>query len=307
MSKVESHSGFSAARGISFVLLVGLVLISICLAPHQEFAQHPKLSSLANELIELLPKIGDAFLIAGILALVVDQGIKLKLVEEVVRAASPYLIGRHLPDPVRKSLLGYFTINFVRPQWEIDYEITPLDGFLGFVKVATRVKGVIVNYSDNPQTLPFVTAVDPPLIAEKYGTPAITRVSMAEEYGPKIFDLTPPPGQFSYKQEVQAKPQIRYITVVESTEFLPESYFQPLFTATTVVNTTLRVRYDIERLKVRLELPSDSNPVPNAEANQWGCEWNFQAPLLPGQCILLYWYPKEDSAATAATLVEKFS
>lgn len=306
MTTTKSHSGFSAARGISFILTIGLVLITTCLAPHQELPGHPKLSIFINELLDLLPKIGDAFLIAGLLALVVDQGIKLKLVEEVVRAASPLLIGRHLPDPVRRSLLGYFSINFVRPQWEIDYEITPIDGYPGFVKVATRVKGVIVNYGDTIQTLPFVTAVDPPLIAEKYGIPALTKVSLAEEYGLKIFDLTPPQGQLSYKHDIQAKPKVRYITVVESTEYLPESYFQPLFTATTVVNTTLRVRYNTDRLRVRLELPSDSNPDPKPESNQWGCEWDFQTPLLPGQCILLYWNPKEANASSETTFVEKY-
>jgi hypothetical protein len=292
MMPKQSPSGFSAIRGIIYLSVIGFCLIAVGLVNPPEDTSRPILSWFIKHTLELLPKLGEAFVIAAVLAVVVDQGLKLKLVEEVVSAAAPELIGRHLPDPVRKALLGYFTINFVRPSWEIDYEISAIEEHRTFAKVQTRVKGVIVNYGANVLKLPFITSLDPSLIDEKFGKSQITRVSMAEEYGEKIFDLVPPSDELVYTREVDAKPQVRYITVVESTEFLPISYFQPLFTATTVVSTTVRVRYDKALLNVKLEVPSDANPPPKAEDNQWGCEWDLHTPLLPGQCILLYWHTK---------------
>lgn len=71
-----------------------------------------------------MDKIGEAAIIAGLIGIAVDQGLKTKLIQEVVRAASPKLIGRHLPESVRDALLSYFKIIFIRPEWQIVYEIT---------------------------------------------------------------------------------------------------------------------------------------------------------------------------------------
>lgn len=294
MQKAESSRGFSAVQGILFVCSFGILLICITFVHSQDFPCHPYLTTAVNHLLELIPKIGDAFVIAGILALVVDQGLKLKLVEEVVRAASPSLIGRHLPEPIRLSLVRYLTLNFVRPQWEIQYEITPFSDCPGFIRLATRVKGIIVNYGDKTTKLPFNTGLDPSPIDGKYGSARLSRVSMSEEESAdKIFDVVPDPGQLTYEQEVDIKPNVRYTSIVETTEYLPATYSQPLFTSTAVVHTIVSIRYDASQMDVRIELPSGENPEPRGEPNQWGCEWTLRTPLLPGQCILLYWTAKE--------------
>ena len=159
----------SGSRRVLLTLLIGALLMCapLLLASLSHFLPTcgviigPKANWALETFFDLLGKVGDACFIAGLLAIVVEAGFRTHWIQEVVRAASPKLIGRHLPEALHRALLRYFEINFVRPIWEIEYDITPIDGLPDFVKVATRIKGIVHNYGPYTEDFPFFAGIDP--------------------------------------------------------------------------------------------------------------------------------------------------
>ncbi len=280
----------SVARGVLSLCAVGVLLVCFGLFHPVALPNHPILEFLLGEFFAILPKLGDTLIIAGLLGVVVDQGIKLKLIKEVVEAASPRLIGRNLPAPVHSALLGYFNINFARPTWDIQYALTPVTGASGAVKVATMMQGSLINYGVVAEKWKFDATLDASPLDPKIGKSTILKVRMSEENGPILFE-EPIVDSLAYQREAMLTPLKRYETSVETLEYLPETYFQPLFTSTTVVQATIKAQFPQDKLSVKLEVPSAADPEPVPRQTIFGCEWEVRTPLLPGQCILIYWKP----------------
>jgi hypothetical protein len=111
-----------------------LVLEDLVLAqPQCAQVAHPQIYLIVQKCFDLLNKVGDACIIAGLIGIVIDRGLKTQFIQEVVRAASPKLSGQHLPDPIREALLNYFAIKLIRPDWDIEYEVTAVDDFPDYV------------------------------------------------------------------------------------------------------------------------------------------------------------------------------
>jgi len=241
-----------------------------------------------------------------LIALLVDRASKGELVERVVQAASPKLIGRHLPDVLQETLLSYFEIDFIRPEWEIEYEIARLADHPKVLRVTSRVKGVIKKCSPANKDFTFVTSVDPSFVDPSVGEAGaynsqILHVSMAPEFGQPIFEHNmtsadsfskiQSDGSVLFENRVTLTAGGRYTTVSESVEYRPTAYFLPLFTVTTVVRATVRIRYPKDLLEVSLQLPVRDESLPH-ENTLAGTEWEIRSPILPGQCILAVWNPK---------------
>lgn len=263
-------------------------------------SEHPYLQHALERTLELGAKLGDAFIIAGILAIIVDVGSKTRLVQEVVQAASPKLLARHLPDVVQDSLVSYFKIDFIRPEWEIEYEIIRAVGYPEILEITSRVKGVIHNCSPKAEQFNFLGSVDSSFVDPAIGCSRIVRVGMAAESGNAIFDVEPKDqaallqadGTVLYQQMTTLAAGGRYTTVFECIEYRPLSHSLPLFTSTTVVKALVRIRYPKDLLKVSLQIPSGDTGVLKTDETQWGTEWAINSPLLPGQCIIATWSPR---------------
>ena len=74
---------------------------------------------------EVMHKIGDALLIAPILALAVDKAAKLELLKEFAKDVSSHIIGRQLPESMREYIRAYLDVEFLRSAWHVTYEISP--------------------------------------------------------------------------------------------------------------------------------------------------------------------------------------
>jgi len=309
MSRDADGANGLARHLVSLTFAVGLILLSapVFLAPillsqpQLELTAHPQFHLLVDKLFDLIGKVGDACVIAAVLGIVVDQGLKTKLIQEVVQAASPKLIGRHLPDPIRDALLNYFQVDFIRPDWEIEYEITLLDGFPDFVCFATRIQGAVLNCGPGDIDFTFAGSVDPSSNYPGLGKSQLTRVRMISETGGTIFDENPPnnlshlqsDGTIIFKKTHLVPRGARYKTVLESLEYRPASFALPLFTGTSVVKSVLRIRYPKDILDISVSTGTSQNL--QGEPTIWGQEWNIHTPLLPGQCILTTWNPKTNA------------
>lgn len=249
-----------------------------------------------HPIFSLLERLGDACVIAGLLGIVVDQAQKAKLIQEVVEAASPQLIGRHLPAPVHDALMGYFNISFVRPSLTAEYKLTCIRNVPDFLEVTSRVEGPVVNYSPTTQTYQFVGSIDPPQGPSGLPDPKIARVMMKPELGDPLFDEEPVDslvkqrdGSRLYTKDIPIPPGILYKTILDAVEYRPTSYILPLFLGTTVANSVVRIDYPKDVLTVKVSTSLEENI--KLEPDLWGGRWVIPTALLPGQCIMVTWMP----------------
>ncbi|WP_263349690.1 hypothetical protein [Acidicapsa acidisoli] len=306
-SPASSSRKRGADKALAYrAIWVGLALICIRLLfeqvvliqPQCDPTQHPLVRVIFQKLFELGDKIGDAAIIAGLIGIIIDEGLKTKFIQEVVRAASPKLIGQHLPEPIRESLLNYFKIIFIRPDWEIEYEITTIDKFPELLKISSRIQGIVQNCGSSSEYYTLIGALDPAPTKLASHEALITRVSVRPESGSGGFDEFPPDnsklvqadGTKLFQKSVLMPPGSRFKTVLEALEYRPISSIIPLFTATTVVKSTVRIRYPKDLLEIQVSTGTTGNFLP--EPTVWGDEWEIPVALLPGQCIVATWNPK---------------
>jgi len=282
------------------VFVFGIFLISLPGFVHPGFDQYPFVNLVLEKIIELCGKAGEALLIAVLLIVTIDEETRLKLIEAVVRAASTKLIGQHLPESVQAAILQYFEINFVRSHLSVEFLLEPIEG-KDFFKVVSRFRGRVRNCGQSAEPYTFACMVDPSVIGASAGEPAITYAKFETDDGIVLSDLSNGKGRVTkidgallFKEEHRLSPKITYISVVETLEYRPISYFMPLFTGTTVVSATVNITFPKDKFDVKLQLPTISGEDPEPEPTYSGYEWEIREPLLPGQCILITWFPRLD-------------
>lgn len=301
-SKEESRKGQTLAIR---TIIIGVLLICapllfedfVLAQPQLAQGAHPQIYLIVRRCFDLVNKVGDACIIAGLLGIIVDRGLKTQFIQEVVKAASPNLIGQHLPDPIREELLKYFQIKLIRPDWDIEYEVTLIDQSPDYVRVTSRIQGIVLNCGSETEEFALITSIDPSPKAAP-GKAQITRVSANPESGPGGFDEFPPDnakllqrdGTILFNKSVSIPPGGRYKTVFESIEYRPISAMMPLFNGTPVVKATLRIRYPKDLLEIVVSTGTRTN-LPS-ESTLWGDEWEISTALLPDQCIVANWNPK---------------
>ena len=78
-----------------------------------------------------MEKLGEALIIAVILALFVDEVVKHALVKEVTRDVLDFTFGYQLPDEVKAQIRHILRLPFARRDFEITYTIKPLPAGAG--------------------------------------------------------------------------------------------------------------------------------------------------------------------------------
>lgn len=158
----------TASRLKFWGVLLAVVLIGIALDSLPESAKllpkWPLLVRLASQpwLMDLLNKLGDAAIIAAILAVAVDGYVKQKLVSEVAREAVDFAVGYALPPQVKKHIQHILRMPFVRKNLVFTYEFAAAaagphsDEYL---EVACTTKYNIVNLTDHDIKFTVRTAV----------------------------------------------------------------------------------------------------------------------------------------------------
>src|SRR5258708_28293512 len=68
---------------------------------------------------------GGAFIIAFLLAILVDSALKEELLTEFAKDVSGHIIGHLLPTKLRKPLLDYLEMSLVRNRWNLTYTLMP--------------------------------------------------------------------------------------------------------------------------------------------------------------------------------------
>jgi len=250
---------------------------------------------------EIFRKIGEALIIAPVLALLVDEAAKTKLLREFSLEVSTHIIGRMLPVPLREHLTRYLQMFLVRTRWDITYDIEKWDGQPGYIRLKTISEYDMENHSEDPTDYDFKYSVEESLYPH-VGCTQITFVRLGEETYEgaalaKVIKIENNYQTFLSKKQLQphsrpSKPT--YSFTARSEECFRDSAFSPFFANYPVMNTVLSVWYPDEALRVSLELTFDdvktaTQSVPFSSGDRKGIKWIIKRPMLPGQGFVVRW------------------
>ncbi len=269
------------------LLLIGVFVVGVALAT-------------IHVVPEILKKIGEALIIAPVLAVLVDNAAKTKLLREFSLDVSLLVLGRLLPDRLREHLDRYMKMLLVRTRWEITYAIENWPNQDGFIKLTTISEYDMKNFSESSTDYDFRYAVEESQ-HDKIGGTQITLVRLLEETyeGDALNEFIEVDNNYrTFSSTKQLMPhrgtgKPTYTFRAESVECFRESSFSPFFTFYPVMNAVLRVWHP-ETLKISLELTYDdietgAKSEPIIEGNRKGSMWTIFGPILPGQGFVVRW------------------
>lgn len=108
----------------------------------------------------LREKLGDAFIIAGILAMVVDKYLKRNLLVEVMRDALSFAAGHTLPSPIKSTITDMIRTPYARKGFKIRFTLTDLPDHPQYIKMIMHTSYDVVNLTARKQGYTVRTAID---------------------------------------------------------------------------------------------------------------------------------------------------
>ncbi|MGH8602523.1 MAG: hypothetical protein ACREXR_07030 [Gammaproteobacteria bacterium] len=242
---------------------------------------------------KLVGGFGEAFIIAGVLAVAFDRALKRELVKEVVDDVSPHILGWLLPKELREYLARYMQASLVRSGWKIKYTITDWSKeHPECARLVTEAEYRMHNRSSSPIRYPCFYSVENPL--QTFGTTKIEYV--------RGFNGIDPSQQFSFPGDaglevtdendsqtfrhvvqlpVHSPDRYAYECSMKSVECLVYGAIVPFFTKSLVLDTTLTVVCPPE-ISVFVDFPSSDKEIEPQKFPE-KTVWKFAEPLLPGQ------------------------
>jgi hypothetical protein len=292
-------------------LLVCLFALGAFLAafPWDRFLVFPQFPRTVEFTWRILAGVGEAMAIAAVIAAVVDEAAKRKVLKEFAEDISTHIVGRLLPPPLREHIHQYLTVDFVRYNWEITYTLEVLKSNPEFVKLET--KSVYEMENRSPFERQYTIAYE----VEESWVPQIgsTRITFLKARDLKdqvdLFELGPANPQLKVKNEhgyvklcldesmrvhmpaYDPTSQHRCRFEVRSEEYFRNSFLVSFETFHPVLGTTLTVSYPQEKLKTALYLSFGSADAALEDPIDGGKKWTIQQPILPGQGFNVRWDP----------------
>jgi hypothetical protein len=249
---------------------------------------------------DLLRKLGDAFFIAGVLALLVDTALKEELLTEFAHDISIHIIGELLPLGLRDHLRSYLETPIVRPAWTITYVIEPHED-PQYVQLRVSSSYSVENYSRKELGYLFrvkverswYTQYDNSIESLDYGEGLKQKSDLVGDANHYKDDGR---GNIVYARDIRIPPRasgaIPKIFNFELIQHYWEHSFCILYAISVVMKTTVIVKSPPGQFKVDLDLTFSENvPLPS-ESNVSGQEqkkWEFDEPILPGQGFFVRW------------------
>jgi hypothetical protein len=141
-----------------------LLLISLMLLADNYVAAIPSAGSAINHFLDdtlgeaLREKLGDALLIAVVLATIVDRYLKLNLLKEVQRDALSFAAGHTLPDPIKNRITELIRAPYARKNFEMTLALTSTD--TAQVKLTMRTSYDVVNLTPRRQHYEVRSAIE---------------------------------------------------------------------------------------------------------------------------------------------------
>jgi hypothetical protein len=298
-----------------FILGIGLVRFD---SPCPEIFSHGAVSSklcspvwaslfhgtVVEPLVEIAHKIGEALIIATLLALIVDESAKKKLMRDFSLDISSYIIGRLLPEGLRKHLQDYLEMHLVRKSWNITYTIKK--EALGYIELTTSSVDVMENRLDETQSYNFIYFLEVSQCPNEQSV--ITCIELPGESAlmgkPLTDQINIVNGYHGFNRAIELKPSSKeaselYRFRVETTECKRDTDSSLFYSKYPVMEATLIVMYHEVEFGVTLDLTYHGHipePQKSIENGMNKVKWEIKhpiPPMLPGQGFLLKWNVKK--------------
>jgi hypothetical protein len=267
--------------------------------PWSEWAFLSAYPRLREFLQDVLPRIGDALMIAPLLAIAVEVAAAQELLEDFVKNVSHHIIGHLLPPHLREHILGYLTTSFVRTRWFVEYQIAEWPDRTDFIKLTTFFEYELENRSDSKKLYNFSYDVEESWFPE-VGDTRILQVS-ARQDNDLLFEhdeeelrnlVNHKNGfvSFSRSLAILRKPHGVYRFSGHSVECSPSSLSAPFVASVPVLETTVRILYPKNKFRVDLYLSfaDEANALVKTKL-EGGDQWIVNSLMLPGQCFVARW------------------
>jgi len=272
----------------------------LCAPVWTSFFHHP----IPEAFIEIAHNIGEALIIATLLALIVDESAKRKLIKEFSLDISSYIIGRWLPEDLRKHLHEYLEMRLVRTSWDITYEIKKSDP--GSIELSTSSIDVMENRLDKAVTYTFNYFLEVSRCSK--GRSEITSVHLPGYAAPLSTEILQrnmkfPSGYCHFSHDMELEPASAkkvYSFKTETRECLRDNDSSLFYSRHPVIKSKLAVTYVEKEFDVSLDLTFyPTSPKPTTVTTDGLCTvtWTIDRPdfppMLPGQGFLLKWTTKK--------------
>jgi len=277
-------------------LLLGLLLLGVFLnwLHFAEPLQPGHEETLQQTVQNILHGLGEAFVIAAILGVVVDQGAKTTLVEEVIKNVSGHIIGQYLPTELRDPILAMLENRVVRKDWKIRYEVEEVTSHAEYLKLTTISTYMMENRANDAQLLPVTYDVEKSL-SPGVGDAVIEYVRGRETNGDNFLDyhqnmmnddrLKDSGDVVTFTDEVVVPGNGSYRVEFRSTEFVRLGSILPFFAKRLVVPPCeLRIKNQVERLRAFVDASFCQAGPGKPDPDEAGVtKWSFDKPMLSGQ------------------------
>lgn len=289
-------------------LCAGIGLASWPWDSHPPFSPHRLLSAL---IVHVAPRIGEALMIATLLALGVDTAAKRVLIDEIAENISAHVAGRLLPQHLREAILGYLNTPFVRTRWDITYSIREWPGKPGFVELTTRNEFDVENRSDRPRDYEYLFDVDESWFSD-IGATRITHAYLTVagetriDYDENALKQKLIAGEkstvFRETVKIPPTPHSMHHFMTESIECYRDSFDSVFVPSVPVLETTITVNYPTDTFIVDIDFYiTGSRSAIERMDMATGTQWSIRQPMLPGQCVTTRWERKSATSECGNT------
>jgi hypothetical protein len=297
--------------GLGATFLAGVLLAAW---PWNEWALLLAYPHLRGFLQDVFPKVGDALMIAPLLAIAVEVAAAQELLEGFVKNISHHIIGRLLPPHLREHILGYLTMSFVRTRWFVEYRIEEWPGRTDFIKLTTFFEYELENRSDSKRSFDFTYNIEEnwyPAVGENRILSVTARCDndlLFEYKGDQLNRMIKHKDGFlifTKSLAMPPKPHGVYRFSGHSIDCASSTLFAPFIASIPVLETTVRVWYPKDKFKVDLYLSFADGPTALAKTElDAGDQWIVNSLMLPGQCFVVRWARREMLALPASVATD---
>jgi hypothetical protein len=290
------------------ILGIGAALIVVSTFIKQP-AKEPEVSRATELLGKALSGVGEALAIAAVIAYLVDEAAKRKLLKEFAADVSEHIIGRILPEELREQMFQYLTLDFVRRDWRITYDLRLRPGTPSHVELVTTSEYVMENRSPLAKSFTvgyevvekWFAGLQPPDIRSVvvdgqavYPNQGQTEMTVSAEGFLKLDSSKADRLTVLIPGRPDKKPPYKIDVKVVSAEYLGDTFYTSFDALHPVIGgTTVKARYDPRELEVALYLSFADNKdaEPQPPQNSQPDTWVVHRAILPGQGFLLRWRP----------------
>jgi hypothetical protein len=278
-SSRKPHQELSLSAIIGAIVFIGLVLTLIPVA-YVEYYHEPHAPMLRG-ILSLTERLGDAFIIAAILAVFVERAIG----HEDFNRLIVRIFGKGLPSPLLDHIRTYFTWDFVRTNWNIVYTIEPTANPQGFSLQAVS-SYEMQNVSDETKDYLYRYSVE--ATSDNDGTSKINKVVIDHrEQDDLSSKITWNNGYIVFTDSVLLESKRKCAFESQSLQWFRDEKTSPYWALHPVVGATFTIFHPSD---VTVEFDAtfeDENPSPkdvdDKKPHLIGKRWIIETPILPGQ------------------------